>query len=61
MYYIKTTETYCVSCKKYSANESSSVKKTNQNRLMLLLNCPICGKKISTFIKNKKFDRFNNI
>ena len=29
-------ETYCVKCKKYTANENSSVRKTNQNRLMLL-------------------------
>ena len=32
----KTMETYCVSCKKYTANENSSVRKTKQNRLMLL-------------------------
>ena len=36
-------EKYCVSCKKYTANESSSVRKTKQNRLMLLSNCAICG------------------
>ena len=47
-------ETYRVSCKKYTANENSSVKKTKQNRLMLLSNCAVCGKKKSTFIKNKK-------
>ena len=40
-------ETYCVSCKKYTANENSSVRKTKQNRLMLLSNCNICGKKKS--------------
>ena len=28
-------EKYCVSCKKYTANEYSSVRKTKQNRLML--------------------------
>ena len=28
-------ETYCVSCKKYTANQSSSFRKTKQNRLML--------------------------
>ena len=43
-------ETYCVSCKKYTADENSSVRKTNQNRLMLFSNYPICGKKKSTFI-----------
>ena len=29
-------ETYCVNCKKNTANENSSVRKTKQNRLMLL-------------------------
>ena len=29
-------ETYCVSCKKNTANKISSVRKTKQNRLMLL-------------------------
>ena len=47
-------ETYRVSCKKYTANESSSVRKTKQNRLMLLSNCAVCGKKRSTSIKNKE-------
>ena len=54
-------KTYCVSCKKYTANENSSVRKTKQNRLMLLLNCAICGKKKSTVIKNKELHNFNNI
>ena len=28
-------ETYCVSCKKYTDNKNSNVKKTKQNRLIL--------------------------
>ena len=51
MYYIKTMETYCVSCKKNTANENSSRRKTKQNRLMLLSNCVVCCEKKSTFIK----------
>ena len=47
-------EAYCVSCKKNTGNEHSSVKKSKQNRLMLLLNCAVCGKKKSTFIKNQE-------
>ena len=47
-------ETYCVSCKKYTTNENSSVRKTKQNRLMLLSNCAVCGKNKSTFIKNQE-------
>ena len=41
IYYIKTMETYFVSCKKYTANENSSVRKTKQNRLMFLSNCAV--------------------
>ena len=45
-------ETYCVSCKKYTANKKSSVRKTKQNRLMLLSNGAVCGKKTPTFTNN---------
>ena len=38
-------ETYCVSGKKYTANENSNVRKTKQKRLILLSNCAACGKK----------------
>ena len=54
-------ETYCLSCKKNSESENSSVRKTKQNISMLLSNCAICGKKKSTFIKNQKLINFNNI
>ena len=46
-------ETYCVSYKKNSENENSRVRKTKQNRLMLLSNYAVCGKKKLTFIKNQ--------
>ena len=48
MYYIKTVETYCISCKKYTANEIHMLEKLNKT-LMLLSNCIICGKKKLTF------------
>ena len=47
-------ETYGISCKKYIANENSSVMKTKKNRLMILSNCAACRKKKLTFIKNKE-------
>ena len=47
-------ENYCASCKKYTANKNSSVRKTKQNRLTLLSNCAICGKRKSSFIKNQE-------
>ena len=46
-------ETYCVSCKKYTANDNSNVRKTKQNRLMLLSNGAICGKKNGILLKSK--------
>ena len=52
-------ETYCVICKKYSANKNSNVRKTKQNKLMVLSNSALCGKKKSTFIKNKELNNFN--
>ena len=45
-------EKHCVSCRKNNTNENTSVRKTKQNRLILLSNCAVCGKKKSTFIKN---------
>ena len=52
-------ETYCLSCKKYTRNENSNVRKTNQKRLMLLSNCSVCGNKKLTFIKNKELHNFD--
>ena len=54
-------ETYCVSCKKKSANKNSSIRQTKQKRLMLLSNCVVCGKIKSTFIKNQKLKNSNSI
>ena len=48
IHYIKAMETYCVSCKKYTATENSNVRKTKQNRLVLLSNFAIFNKKKST-------------
>ena len=41
IYYIKLMQKYCVGCKKNTANENSFVRKTKQNRLMLLSNCAV--------------------
>ena len=45
--------------KKYTANKNSSIRKIKQNRLIILSNCTICGKKKSTFIKNHEIRNFN--
>ena len=47
-------EKYCVSCKKNTADKYCSVRRTEQNRLMLVSNYTICGKKKSRFIKNQE-------
>ena len=52
MQYMKTMENYCVSFKKNTANENSIVRKTKQNKLMILSNCAVCGKKKATYIKH---------
>ena len=54
-------ETNCVSCKKITAYENMSVKKSQQNTLMLSSKCAICSKKYSIFIKNKELHNFNYI
>ena len=34
---------YCVSCKKNTASENHSVRRSRQNRAMLVSNCDVCG------------------
>ena len=47
-------ESYCVSRKKKAPNGNSSVRKIKQNRLTLLSNCTVCGKKKPTFIREPR-------
>ena len=54
IYYIKTAETYRVSCKKNTVNENPNIRKIKQNRLMLLSNSAVYGKKKWRFIKNQE-------
>ena len=44
---MKSKETYCASCK----NKDSSVRKTGQNKIVVVLKCTVCGKKKSRFFK----------
>ena len=53
-------EMHCISCKKYTGNENSIVRKTKQNRLILISNCAVSGKKKLPFIKNKELHSFND-
>ena len=54
IYCIKAMETICASREKNTAHGNSSVRKTKQNRLVLLSNCAVCGKKRSSLLKFKK-------
>ena len=54
-------EMHCASCKKNTANENSSVRKTKKNRFLLLPSCAVCGKEKSTFMKNKECHNYENI
>ena len=45
---------YYVNCKKNNANQNSNVRRSKQNRLILVSNCAVCGKKKSRFIKNQE-------
>ena len=36
-------DTHCVSCKKNTGINISSVKRTEQTRLMLISSCAVCG------------------
>ena len=54
---IKTMEWYCVSCKKNTWNKNCSVRRTKQNKLVLVSNCAICAKKKSRFIKIEETSR----
>ena len=47
-------QTYCVSCIKNTTNKNSSFRKTKQNRLILLSDCAVCGKKKSRLIKSQE-------
>ena len=50
-------ETYCLSCQKNTANKNSSVRRTKQNRLILLRNCAVSIKKKPRFIKHQEAGR----
>ena len=46
-------KTYCVSCKKNTANKNSCTRRTKQS-IMFVRNCAVCGKIKLSFIKNQE-------
>ena len=47
-------ETHCLSCRKYTINNNSMNGISKHNRLVLISNCTICGKKKSNIVKNQE-------
>ena len=47
-------ESYCLKCRKDTENINPRVSKANNNRIMVLSKCEICGRKKSRFIKNQE-------
>ena len=45
--------TYCLKCKKDTANIDSKMIKTKNNRLLMQSKCSVCGTKKSRFIKKR--------
>ena len=45
---------YCLKCKKDTETINPKVSKTNNDKIMLLSRCAICGSKKSRLRKNKK-------
>ena len=46
-------ESYCLKCEKNTENIDPEISSTNNGRVIILSNCPICGSKKSRFIKNQ--------
>ena len=46
--------TYCLVCKKNTENKDAKVIKTKNGKVMLLLECAVCGNKKSRFVKEQE-------
>ena len=47
-------ESYCLKCRKNTANIDPKVSASSNGRVMILSKCAICGHKKSRFIKNQE-------
>ena len=47
-------KSYCLKCREDTENINPIVSKTNNNRVMVLSKCAICGSKKPRFIKNEE-------
>ena len=47
-------KSYCSKCRKDTGNINPKISKINDNRIMVLSKCALCGSKKSRFIKNQE-------
>ena len=47
-------KSYCLKCRKDTENINPKISKTNNNRIMVLSKCALCGSKKPRFIKNQE-------
>ena len=47
-------KTYCVKCRKDTENIDAKMDRAKNNRLIMQLKCPICGIKMSRFVKEQE-------
>ena len=46
--------TYCVKCRKDNENIDRKMVRTKNNRLIMQSKCPVCGIKMSRFVKEQE-------
>ena len=46
--------TYCVKCRKDNENIDPKMVRTKNNRLIMQSKCPVCGIKMSRFVKEQE-------
>ena len=51
--YNNKRNTYCLKCKKDTANIDPKMVRTKNNRLLMQSKCSVCGTKKSRFVKEK--------
>ena len=47
-------KTYCVTCRKDTENIDTKMDRTKNNRLIMQSKCPICGIKMTRFVKEQE-------
>ena len=46
--------TYCIKCREDTENINPKIVRTKNNRLIMQSKCPICGIKMSRFVKEQE-------